>query len=145
MRLTTRTILAVLATVFLAGIARAQVMDQVPASAAIVVKIKDIGATNQKLIDFFKAAGLSQDAPGFSDPLGYMLSQAKITNGVNKSGDMAFVMLNPGPTLDWNDSPLMLVPVSDYQAFIGNFADAKTQGSVTTATLGNDGQPSYMA
>ena len=146
MRLAIRTMLAVLVTALLAGAARAQVMNQVPANAVIVVEIKDISTTNQKLIDFFKAADLSQDAPGFSDPLAYILSQAKITAGINKSGDFAFVMLKPGPNWNWDNAPLMLVPVTDYQAFIGNYADAKTEGDVTSTTFGiAGGQTTYIA
>ncbi|HEX4795886.1 MAG TPA: hypothetical protein VH370_19010 [Humisphaera sp.] len=105
----------------------AQVLDMVPADAAIVIKISNLQGTNTKIAKLAKDFGLDQIQPLFQDPLGALMEQAKVSKGVNKSGDLAIAILDP----DANPPKfLAMVPVDDYKAFVSNFeaVGAETAG-----------------
>jgi hypothetical protein len=129
--------------------ARAQALQQVPSSALVVVKVSDLEATSKKLADFFTTLGLVQMNPNLADPLGYFETQSGVTQGLNKSGDMALAYLDPAvvgaAAPNNNQTMLALFPVSDYNAFISNFPGATTDGGVTTAQFKNNPEPAYVA
>jgi hypothetical protein len=127
----------------LAPWARAQVLQQVPADAPIVIKFNNIKATSAKLGAMANKLGLAQLKPETADPLGAIKRQAKIQNGLDENGDAAFVITK---LPDRGEPPLiLLLPVTDYKAFIGNFADAKPEGEFTTFHFAGDGNLSYAA
>src|SRR5688500_15115855 len=140
-------VVAMLAALVLssAAAARAQVLDQVPADALVVVKIKNIGDVSKKAADFMAALGVAEMQPELADPLGAAEQQMGIKQGVDRAGDFAFVSLDPRAA-DGDDekSMLLLVPVSDYAAFVGNFAGAEADGAVTTFTP-EGGEEMYAA
>jgi len=107
-----------LAAIAWCSAAWAQVLDMVPADAAIVIKVNNLQGTNAKIAKLAKDFGLDQIQPMFQDPLGALLEQAKISKGLNKSGDMAVAFLDVD-----SDPPkfLAMVPVDDYKAFVSNF------------------------
>jgi len=90
-------------------------------------------------------------APQLADPLGALQDHLKIKDGLDKNGDLALVYFDPATVTDVtdvsNDSRglMLILPVSDYKAFIGNFPDAKTDGDVTQVTMANSPQPAFMA
>jgi hypothetical protein len=87
--------------------------------------------------------GISAMTPMLSNPLASMKQQANITNGLKESGDMAFAITQLS---DSKQPPmLILAPVSDYKAFLGNFQGAKTEGELTQVQFPNDPEPSYVA
>lgn len=139
LRTTATARLAVLAALVWLGAAattsvRAQVLDQVPSDALFVIKFNNLQAVSDKVAKFAGELGIDALAPEFADPLGSMKEELHITDGLDAAGEMAFVMLKPAEGADPGDSMLVLMPVSDYKAFVGNFADAKTDGGVTTFT-----------
>ena len=139
---------AVVLALFLCGRARAQqaVLDQVPADAVVVVKVKNLNQTSRKVAKMAKELGLDQMAPDWADPLGALEQKSKLTKGVNKDGDFAFVFLNPDVAGgDPEKSMLLLVPVSDYQAFVGNFKNPQAQGEVTKASPQDANEELYLA
>jgi hypothetical protein len=102
------------------GQAHAQVLDQVPSNALGVVEIRSLDKMNAKVANMAKAFGLDQLQPQLKDPLGALLEKAKLIKGIDKAGDAALAILAPTP--DGSEpEPIGLVPVSDYQAFLGNF------------------------
>ncbi|HWE96277.1 MAG TPA: hypothetical protein VG269_20100 [Tepidisphaeraceae bacterium] len=116
--------------------ARAQVFEQVPADAAAVFEVKDLGALNTKVAKMAKTFGLDEISPEFKDPLGSLLDKGHMTKGINKGGDAAVVIFTPDKkAIADKEEPdvLALVPVSDYKAFVGNFepADEKAGAGVT--------------
>ena len=130
-----------------AAFASAQVIKQVPSNALAVLKVSDLEATSKKVADFAAAMGISQMDPDMADPLGAFLKAVGVTEGINRSGELAFAFIDPAAFNSPEDkSMLLLIPVSDYQKFIGNFADAKPDGDLTQAHFKNQtGDLTYFA
>jgi hypothetical protein len=130
-----------------ATFASAQVIKQVPSNAMAVLKVSDLEATSKKVADFAAAMGISQMDPDMADPLGAFLKDVGAPDGVNRSGELAFAYIDPAAFNSPEDkSMLLLIPVSDYQKFIGNFPDAKPDGDLTQAHFKNQtGDVTYFA
>jgi hypothetical protein len=134
----------VVAILAMANATYAQVLKQVPAGALAVIKVNNLDAVSKKVADLAGALGLVNLQPELADPLGAALKAMGIKDGVNRSGDMAIVMLDPDLVGgDPSKAVIALFPVTDYKAFIGNFADAKTDGDVTSMQV--NGSPTCMA
>jgi hypothetical protein len=147
---TTRaTIAAVLLGLFLCASARAQqasVFDQVPADALVVVRVKNLSATNKKLAKMIKELGLDQMQPELADPLGTLQKAGHLEKGLNTDGDLAFAFLDPKLTGgNPEKSMVFVIPVTDFKAFVGNFKDAKEEGGVTKASPPEGGEDVYLA
>jgi hypothetical protein len=129
-----------------AGFAAAQVIKQAPSSALVILKVSDLQATSKKIADFATSMGISQTMPELSDPLGSFLKEIGVTEGINRSGELAFAWIDPAVTnAPEEKSLLLLIPVSDYQKFTSNFPDAKPDGDLTTASFKGDSTPNYIA
>jgi hypothetical protein len=118
---------------FVAASSRAQVLDQVPSDAVVVIKVHNLKATSDKIAKFAEALGLAAVSPEFADPLGSMLEHMKIKEGLDNTGDLAFVVTKGA--LDGGnpeDALMLLMPVSDYKAFVGNFQNVKSEGAIST-------------
>ena len=112
----------------LAGLALAAppaVVDRVPANAAGVVMIRNVAESHERvkhIIDMFPKKEGDEDGMKVFDE---MLE----TPGINKAGSAAIVML-PGAdgtvTKEQPPETLMIVPVSDYKAFVGKFGGNAT-------------------
>ena len=112
---------------------RADVLDEVPADAAVTFKIKNLKDYSSKIAALANQWGIAALKPELSDPLAAMKKDAGVEQGVSDDGDMAVYMMEL-PTTGEEPTPVLLVPVSDYKAFIGNFADAQTEGETTSFT-----------
>lgn len=122
-----RPMAAFLCALVLCASARAQVLQQVPDDALLIVKVKNLQAVSTKVAALADQFGVTKMKPEFADPLGALVNLTGIKQGLDKGGDAALVMLNgdlkaPEPSL------LVLVPITNYQAFLGNFANAKKDG-----------------
>lgn len=146
-RLAPRWVAAFLAAFFVTA-AQAQVLDQVPSDALVVMKINKLSAVNEKAAVLAKQWGLVEMNPAFADPLGYLLTESGMTNGVDKSGDVAIVMAN-GDLENHKKRVIILIPVTDYAAFIGNFPEAKKDGDLDVVHMTfsgeKDSEESYIA
>jgi hypothetical protein len=130
----------------LAGRANAQVLDQVPSDALAVLKIKDLDAVSKKAARMAKDLGLDQVSPEFGDPLGALEDAAHLGKGVDKKGDLAVVMEDPDKFGGNSEkSVLILVPIDDYKAFLGNFKATESVGEVTKATPVDGDEDVYVA
>jgi hypothetical protein len=131
----------------LAGLTRADVLEQAPGDALMVVKVNNLKATSDKVAKLAQDLGLAAMAgPPMQDPLGFIQQQAKMSQGVNTAGDLGFVYLDPAAAAgDDEKSFLVLIPVTDYAAFIGNWADAKTEGGVSEVKMGDSDDPGFVA
>ena len=105
------------------GQVRAQVLEQVPADALAVFKIKNLDQTNKKVAKMAKDFGLDEMVPEMKDPLAALLAKGHISKGLDKAGDAALVVFGPDKDAKDAEEPVAvaLVPVSDYDAFVGNF------------------------
>ena len=128
---------------FGSGRASAQVLEQVPADAAVVIKVKSLSDVSGKVAALAQQWGLAGMNPAMADPLAALQQEAGITEGLAKEGEMAIVI----PTLPEEEGAeppvVMLVPVTDYKAFLGNF-QAQPGGDVTNITMKN-GEPGFVA
>jgi hypothetical protein len=126
--------------------ALAQVIQQVPSDALVVLKVKDVKATSDKVARLAQDLGIAAMVPDMADPLAMLQTKLKIQQGFNTSGEMAFVFMDPDKFGgDPEDAMMVLVPVSDYKAFLGNWADAKTEGDVTQVSMPDSPKPGYIA
>ena len=112
--------------------ARAQVLDQVPSDAVVVVKVSNLKVVSDKIAKFGAALGLDAVFPQFGDPLGALQESMQLNEGLDTAGEMAFVFGKPPEGAEAHEAMIVLVPTSDYKAFLGNFPDAKTAGAITT-------------
>jgi hypothetical protein len=147
----------------LCAAAQADVLDQVPPDAVAVLKINSLNAVNAKAIKLANQWGLDELVPDFKDPLASILDKTHMSAGVNKDGDMAMAFFPPPPApvpaaaAPGNDQApppapaksepelITLVPVSDYQAFVGNFKEPKEDGEITSVSSPDDGTPLFIA
>lgn len=131
----------------LAPLARGQVLNQVPQDAPVVIKVKSLQAVSDKIAAMAKAWGIDQFPPAqgaLANPLQAMQARTHLNAGINPAGDMAIVITEL-PQGGQEPTLLILIPVSDYKAFLGNFQNPQTEGDVTTVTFENDARPSYVA
>ena len=111
--------------------AQAQVMDQVPSDALIVLKVNHLQDTNTKVSDLLTSLGLTDLIPTMKDPLGTLETQLGIGPGLDSKRDAAAVMLNGQFEKDGPPPFVLLLPVSDYKAFIGSATVVRTEGDVS--------------
>jgi hypothetical protein len=146
MKLVRNILAATILCAFIAtSIASAQVLKQVPSNAFLVLKVSNLDATSKKVSDLATSLGIAQIAPDMADPLGSALKQIGVTDGVNRAGDMAIVYIDPAAFQSPEEkSMLLLLPVSDYQKFVANFADAKPDGDLTQVHFHNSPEITYL-
>jgi hypothetical protein len=138
-------VLALALMLMLNSALRAQVLQQVPADALVVLKVNNLKATSDKVAKLAQDLGLAGLAPQMADPLGTLQVQTKMQQGVNVGGDFAFAFLDPSKTGGPNQSMLILIPVLDYKIFLSNWPDAQTTGAVSSVRLGTNGEPAFIA
>jgi hypothetical protein len=117
----------------------AGVLDQVPSDAAVVWKINRLQDTSTKLAGLFQALGITDFVPTLSDPLTAFQNETGMSAGIDKTGEAAAVLLNgPWDTADPKPPLVLLIPVSDYKAFVGGMAPVRTEGDVSVVHFKND-------
>jgi hypothetical protein len=139
---------AAMATVLLVtGAAIAQVLEQIPGDALVVVKITGLRQTSDKIARFTEDLGLVALNPDLADPLGAVQQQIGAVKGINEQGEAAFVLRDPQSVgaEKPDDAFLLLIPVADYAAFLGNFQGAQTQDGVTQVLIGEQQDDGYVA
>ncbi len=119
--------IAAIGALCFAASAPAQVLQQIPSDALVVVKLKNLQAINDKAAALSKQFGLVEMTPDAGDPLGALLGKANLGAGIDKGGDAAIAVLN-GDLNAAEPSAIALIPVSDYAAFVGSFGDPKKDG-----------------
>src|ERR1700722_7899873 len=141
---------ALAAVLMMSAAGQAQVMSQVPANALVVMHVKNLQDFSKKVATLATNLGATDaNAPAATDMEGFFIKQINASKGVNLAGDFAVAYLGktpaPADAAPGNTPPiLVLVPVTDYQALLSNYPDAKTDGGVSAVTM-PDGQPSYIA
>jgi hypothetical protein len=113
--------------------AQAQVLDQTPSDALVVVKINHLADTNKKVSDLLAQLGVTDLVPTMKDPLETAETQLGIGPGLDTKRDAAAVVLNGTFEKDGPPPFVLLLPVSDYKAFLGSLTVVRTEGDVTVA------------
>jgi hypothetical protein len=140
-----RGLVAVMAMVLmLAATVRAQVLDQVPGDALVVIKATNLQQVSNRLGKLFTDLGVAAFQPALRDPLGAVKAQMKITNGLDAAGDLALYVADPGAEGAHEPPVVVLIPVTDYKAFLANFGEVTTEGDVSSFKPEN-GEQLYAA
>src|SRR4051812_26520699 len=92
-------------------------VDPGPPGAVFVIKINNLEGTSKKIAKWAEQLGLNQFVPQFGDPLGTFEKEVGITQGLDRSGEMAFVIMNPKAQGAGNEPMFVLAPTKDYAAF----------------------------
>lgn len=125
-----------------APVTRAQVMQQLPADALVVFKVNNPENVSKKVAALTQRLGLAQIEPGLADPLGMLKKQMNIKEGLDGAGEAALALYeNPG---QGDPRVLVLVPVTDFKAFMANLPDVKQEGELSVfQPPDNGGKPVY--
>ena len=127
-------------------VARAQVLDQVPEQALVVVKVTNLQGFSNKLGKLCTDLQITAQVPPLADPLAALQDKLKLANGLDKSGDALLAFIDPAVAGgDSDNSILILWPVTDYKAFLTNFPDGKEEGGITEAKFVDSDKPAYIA
>jgi len=157
-------VVAVCAAVALLVCARAraqQVLDQVPSDAVGVFEVKNLQEMSTKVAKLAKNLGVDQFVPQFADPLGALMDEYGLKQGVNKNGDMAIAFFAPKQGAnaganadadnkkegDGKDNPpaVVLIATDDYKNFLKNFNDVKdTGGGVSEVHVPKNNEKLYV-
>ena len=137
-------VLAAVGVVAILGVARlglAQSIATVPDGAILMVKVNNVQKVSQKIGKLCEQWGIAAIKPEAADPLGFIQNRTQIKKGVNLAGEMAVIMLEPV-----QDAPPMIfmIPVTDYQAFLGNFQNTTADGAISNISLAPDGEPAFV-
>ncbi|HVT87268.1 MAG TPA: hypothetical protein VHD56_00295 [Tepidisphaeraceae bacterium] len=135
-----------LALVMLLNCAVQAQLVQVPPDTLVVFQVNNLKAVNDKLAKFAQDLGIAAMFPPAADPLGFLQMQAHIQQGLDTAGNLAWVMVDPDKVGgDPSEAMLILVPVTDYKAFLSNWPDATADGDVSAIKFAGDPQPVNVA
>lgn len=124
----------------------AQALNAIPADTLFFIRVNNIQQTSQKFANYTTELGIAQFQPKLQDPLGAFKQDMGVHKGLREDGDAIVAFLDPEVTgLGLDDSTIVLLPVTDYEAFIGNFENAKTEDGITEFQSPNSHLPTYAA
>ncbi|HZZ41390.1 MAG TPA: hypothetical protein VFE58_00500 [Tepidisphaeraceae bacterium] len=142
----TRLTVIAAAVALIAQQAGAQVINQIPDTALVVVRVASLQKTSGKIASLAQKIGIAQMVPQLQDPMAALTQKMHDPKGINKDGEAAFVYLNPDVAGgDKRKSMLILIPVSDYTAFLTNLHESKTEGDITSGKFTDDNDTTYAA
>ena len=133
------------ALVFSTAARAAGVLEQVPSDAWVVVKVSNLQQTSDKVAKWAEQLGLAQAVPQFADPIGTLEKELKLGGGIDRSGEMAFVMVNPETAVGPDKALVVLVPSKDFKALTANLKEFKAGAAGGIATFkGDTGEAVYV-
>ena len=105
------------------------VVSVAPADADLIVVVPNLAQSSKRIADFAAALG-AKDMLGNIDPLLAVKQRLGISKGLDDNGSAMIVAYDlVGMIRDQTEPPFAVVlPVSDYKAFIGNFATKRADG-----------------
>ena len=126
----------------------AATLDAVDDDAEITLIIPNLGRLSDAIGEFGNATGLTRFAPDLDDALGSFKRQMGFNEGVDDDGAMILILTGVTESINANldgrdDAPepkaMMLIPVSDYDAFVKELGGDPTKelAEVTVKNGGN--------
>jgi hypothetical protein len=138
-----------LAVAGVATVASADVMKVVPDDAVAVIRINSLQRLDERMGKFFTDLGVTALQPELASPLTNAKAEAGVTKGINDAGDAAMVFRYIEGAAS-EESFFLLIPVSDFDAFVSNFDDPANdadnpvvEDGVTVVTM-NSGERGYL-
>ncbi|MFA9477720.1 hypothetical protein ACERK3_05360 [Phycisphaerales bacterium AB-hyl4] len=106
----------------------------VSADADVAVVVPSLASLNEQVAELRQALNLPFEE--MDDIVGMMFRQAGMSDGVDNSGPMVLSIFNLGQAIDTGGRPGMtlLIPVRNYQSFVGNF-DGNPRDDVAVLTM----------
>ena len=136
-------VMVILLTGTMLPAATPKLVGQIPSGAPMFVVINNLQGLSTKLAAFDNALALGQ--PVMQNALGFAKAMTGMVAGVDDDGSLGMAMLNlPLPNANGEQQPprvVLLVPVKDYNAFLGNF-QPQTNGNVSQIQL--TGKPMFV-
>lgn len=122
----------------------ADVSEWIPSDALFVFKVNNLQRVNQEAGAMMREFGIAEQSPEMADPLAAFQAESGIREGLNLDGNLAFYVANGD--LEGDVPPLVvLVPVSDYQAFLKNFTNPQdVGGGISSVTIGENDEPAFV-
>lgn len=119
-----------------------KVFGEVPLDAPAAIVVRDLAGLSKKIAMLDKKLGL--DRPEMADALGMIKAMSGMVDGLDDTGDMAVIVTAmPDPQAGANEpDAVVLMPVKDYVAFLGNFGiEEGDANGITPIEL--QGSPSF--
>lgn len=136
-------VMVILLTGALLPAAAPKLVGEIPSGAPVFIVINNLQGLSTKLAAFDNALGLGQ--PTLTNALGFAKAMTGMVAGVDDNGSLGMAMLNlPLPNAAGEQQPprvVLLVPVTDYNAFLGNF-QPQTDGAVSQIQM--TGKPMFV-
>ncbi len=129
--------------VAVAGRADAQVTKEISAEAFAVLKFNNPEAISAKVAGLGQKLGIANFVPQLADLLGTLKQQLNLKEGLDAKGEVAVVFFMP-PEGESDPQVLIYIPVSDYEAFLKNLANVKSEGEVSQFSMADDNDPIYV-
>jgi len=113
--------------------ARADVLDQMPADSAIVLKLNHISDTNSRLSALLQQLGVTDLVPTMKDPLQSLKDASGLGAGIDANRDAGafFTAENLTNGMQGSMAGVALLPVSDYKAFLASATVVRTENDTT--------------
>jgi hypothetical protein len=127
-----------------ATFARADSLEYASDSAAVVIKFNDLSSVSQKIGRYARELGATMISPNLADPLASFTEEMGIKGGLNEKGDAAVVVFAPSEDVKEGDNAVILLPVSDYAAFVASWPKVNEEGAVTEVTLPNSSGTGFV-
>jgi thioredoxin 1 len=115
------------------------VLKKVPAGAPVVIAIPNLQAASGKIAMLNQQLNLGQ--PQMQNVLGMVRAMLGLEQGIRENGGLAFVMLTLPDPNEPGAEPLtaVVVPVTEYKAFLANFGEAQADANgITQINLGGE-------
>jgi hypothetical protein len=133
--------LVALSLVLTAGFAAAQPLKHLPPGPVVIIKINKPEEASKRLGGIMQRLGLPALQPALADPLGSFRQQMGIQQGLDAKRDIVIAVY---PEADEDDQQMIvLLPVTDYQAFLKNFEDVQVREGVAAFEI--EGAEAYSA
>ncbi|HEX8915492.1 MAG TPA: hypothetical protein VF796_24275, partial [Humisphaera sp.] len=127
------------------------VLALVPSDATYVVWVKSPKGLSDKLAAVAKRRGLDKVTPAAADPLAAAQGAMGVTKGLRVDAELAAALwMDPagpgaaGGPFGPNMKYMLVVPVADYAAFLGNFGNPQKEEGLDVVRLGAGGPKLYV-
>jgi hypothetical protein len=103
------------------------VVSQIPDNAVIAITVPSLSRLSNKIALVNQKLALNQ--PQMNNVLGFAKAMSGMSQGINDGGGAAVVLTSlPMPGAGAEPDVILLLPVSDYGAFLGNFGSKSNNG-----------------
>ncbi len=120
-------------------------LEAAPSNAHMVFVIPNLTQLNDKVSGLNRALGLN--VAEMDNFLVKMKAEAKAVNGVDDNGSMVIILPDVASAMMGGGGAeppmLMLIPVTDYDAFIGNYQPVTEDGNPIATLTMTQGQPAF--